>query len=208
MNGELMFGPASGALWWQITVHLIGSGHVLMAASTVLTAEARPFPLHSALHFPQRLLLFNTLALSCSFFSASTCRHARTASRRPAPPSVAGSCFCILLEREPNPIIDLVLSSPRGLGRRLETWYGSCPQWRARPVKHYTSQNRFLSCCQEPASHSRVVSRKKLEGLTRNTPGVSSHSGGCRKGGCGLPVHVVYIKFACNHVFISPVTVE
>jgi hypothetical protein len=31
MNGERLFGPANGAIWWQITVRQIGSGHVLIA---------------------------------------------------------------------------------------------------------------------------------------------------------------------------------
>ena len=30
-NGERMFGPANGGIWWQITVRQIGSGHVLIA---------------------------------------------------------------------------------------------------------------------------------------------------------------------------------
>ena len=28
VNGERVFGPANGAIWWQITVRQIGSGHV------------------------------------------------------------------------------------------------------------------------------------------------------------------------------------
>ena len=31
VNGERVFGPANGAIWWQITVRQIGSGHVLIA---------------------------------------------------------------------------------------------------------------------------------------------------------------------------------
>ena len=31
VNGERVFGPANGAIWWQITVRHIGSGHVLIA---------------------------------------------------------------------------------------------------------------------------------------------------------------------------------
>ena len=31
VNGERVFGPANGAIWWQITVRKIGSGHVLIA---------------------------------------------------------------------------------------------------------------------------------------------------------------------------------
>ena len=31
VNGERLFGPANGAIWWQITVRRIGSGHVLIA---------------------------------------------------------------------------------------------------------------------------------------------------------------------------------
>jgi len=31
VNGERVFGPANGAIWWQITVRYIGSGHVLIA---------------------------------------------------------------------------------------------------------------------------------------------------------------------------------
>jgi hypothetical protein len=30
-NGERIFGPANGGLWWQITVRKIGQGHVLIA---------------------------------------------------------------------------------------------------------------------------------------------------------------------------------
>jgi hypothetical protein len=30
VNGERVFGPANGAIWWQITVHQIGSSHVLI----------------------------------------------------------------------------------------------------------------------------------------------------------------------------------
>ena len=30
VNGERVFGPANGAIWWQITVRQIGSGHVLI----------------------------------------------------------------------------------------------------------------------------------------------------------------------------------
>ncbi len=30
-NGKNLFGPANGAIWWQITVRQIGSGHVLIA---------------------------------------------------------------------------------------------------------------------------------------------------------------------------------
>jgi hypothetical protein len=31
MNGERIFGPANGGIWWQITVRRIGQGHVLIA---------------------------------------------------------------------------------------------------------------------------------------------------------------------------------
>ena len=31
VSGERIFGPANGAIWWQITVRQIGSGHVLIA---------------------------------------------------------------------------------------------------------------------------------------------------------------------------------
>jgi hypothetical protein len=31
VDGERVFGPANGAIWWQITVRHIGSGHVLIA---------------------------------------------------------------------------------------------------------------------------------------------------------------------------------
>ncbi len=31
VDGERVFGPANGAIWWQITVRQIGSGHVLIA---------------------------------------------------------------------------------------------------------------------------------------------------------------------------------
>ncbi len=30
VNGERVFEPANGAIWWQITVCQIGSGHVLI----------------------------------------------------------------------------------------------------------------------------------------------------------------------------------
>jgi hypothetical protein len=30
-NGERIFGPANGGLWWQLTVRKIGQGHVLIA---------------------------------------------------------------------------------------------------------------------------------------------------------------------------------
>ena len=31
VNGERRYGPANGAIWWQITVRQIGNGHVLVA---------------------------------------------------------------------------------------------------------------------------------------------------------------------------------
>ena len=31
VNGERVFGPANAAIWWQITVRQIGSGHILIA---------------------------------------------------------------------------------------------------------------------------------------------------------------------------------
>ena len=31
VNGERRYGPANGAIWWQITVRQIGKGHVLVA---------------------------------------------------------------------------------------------------------------------------------------------------------------------------------
>jgi hypothetical protein len=31
VNGECVLEPANGAIWWQITVHQIGSCHVLIA---------------------------------------------------------------------------------------------------------------------------------------------------------------------------------
>ena len=36
VNGERRYGPANGAIWWQITVRQIGKGHVLVAAGLII----------------------------------------------------------------------------------------------------------------------------------------------------------------------------